>query len=34
MQLQSLTLEDDVSFQYELALALYRKLNFTESGKG
>ena len=32
--LQSLPLEDDITFQLELALALYRKLKFNESGEG
>ena len=32
--LQSLPLEDDITFQLELALALYRKLKFSESGEG
>lgn len=32
--LQSLTIKDDVDFQFELALGFYRKLMYTESGQG
>ena len=32
--LQSLTIRDDVDFQFELALGFYRKLMYTESGQG